>query len=316
MAVLAMTMAVAGLFAVVAAAAIAGLEPASASTPTALAGQVIPADYLAWYRQAAAGCPGLDWTVLAAVGTVESGNGTNNGPSAAGAVGPMQFLPATFAAYDHPVPADADPTPVPPGSQPPSPWNPVDAIWAAARLLCADGAATNVHDALVAYNCGNPGPACQAASAGYATAVTALAARLGAAGTLASSAGQRVADYARSQLGVAYRWGGETPGAGFDCSGLAQWAWAQVGVALPRVAQAQYDAGPPVPPGDPLAPGDLVFFGAGPNTVGHVGIYLGDGRMVDAPHTGAAVRVDGFDPHPGTPWGTERYLGATRPGSR
>jgi cell wall-associated NlpC family hydrolase len=109
-----------------------------------------------------------------------------------------------------------------------------------------------------------------------------------------------------SQLGTPYLWGGDSP-AGFDCSGLVQWAYARAGVALPRVAQAQYDAGPAVPAETSLLPGDLVFFGDGPRSVTHVGLYLGDGRFVDAPHTGAVVRVDvlaGFTP---------RFVGATRP---
>jgi cell wall-associated NlpC family hydrolase len=310
---LAACVALAGLIGVVAGFAIDQLEVAQPAAATPLASTLLPPGWLASYQQAAAGCPGLDWTILAAVGTVESGNGANNGPSPAGAVGPMQFLPATFAAYDHPVPADSEPTPVPPGAQPPTPWDPVDAIWAAARLLCSVGVATSPHDALIAYNCGNPRLACQAASAGYATTVLGLAARLGVGGLGPTSPGAQVVTYAQSQLGVPYRWGGETPGIAFDCSGLAQWAWAQVGVVLPRNGQLQYDAGPHVPPAQPLEAGDLVFFGAAPTQIGHVGIYLGDNRMIDAPHSGAVVRVDGFDPTPGARWGGDLYIGATRP---
>jgi cell wall-associated NlpC family hydrolase len=305
--------ALAGLIGVVAGFALDQVEVAGPADASPLATTILPPGWLAWYEQAAAGCPGLDWTILAAVGTVESGNGANNGPSPAGALGPMQFLPATFAAYDHPVPADADPTPVPPGAEPPSPWDPVDAIWAAARLLCSLGVATSPHDALITYNCGNPGPACQAASAGYAATVLALAARLGLGGQGPTSPGAQVVAYAQTQLGVPYRWGGEAAGVAFDCSGLAQWAWAQVGVVLPRNGQAQYDAGPQAPPGQALQPGDLIFFGPGPSEIDHVGIYAGGGRMIDAPHTGAAVRLDTFDPTPGAPWGSDLYVGATRP---
>jgi hypothetical protein len=98
----------------------------------------IPSAMLARYRAAAATCAGLPWTVLAAIGTVESDNGRSNlpgvhsGANEAGAEGPMQFEPATFAMYDQPVP--------PGGVIPPSPYDPVDAVFAAARLLCADGA--------------------------------------------------------------------------------------------------------------------------------------------------------------------------------
>jgi len=105
----------------------------------------IPAGYERAYRAAATTCPGLDWTLLAAVGQVESGHGRNNGPSSAGAIGPMQFMPATFAAYA----VDGD------GDQVTDPWNPADAIPTAARYLCASGAGRGVqgvHDALLTYN--------------------------------------------------------------------------------------------------------------------------------------------------------------------
>lgn len=107
---------------------------------------------LTLYRQASATCPGLPFAVLAAVGTVESSNGTSQlpgvhaGTNPAGAEGPMQFLPATFTEYDLPVP--------PGGTVPPSPYDTVDAVYAAARMLCADGAAGGVDlaGALFAYN--------------------------------------------------------------------------------------------------------------------------------------------------------------------
>ncbi len=111
--------------------------------------------------------------------------------------------------------------------------------------------------------------------------------------------------FAAGQLGVPYLWGGSGPG-GFDCSGLTQAAYAQAGRSLPRTAQEQYDAGPPVPTGSAVAPGDLLFFGGGPGAVDHVGIYVGAGEMIDAPHTGSTVRIeDGAWPD---------LVGATRPG--
>ncbi|WP_049795857.1 C40 family peptidase [Frankia sp. EAN1pec] len=118
-------------------------------------------------------------------------------------------------------------------------------------------------------------------------------------------------------MGVPYVWGGETPGVGFDCSGLTQAAFEVAGIGLPRVAQGQFDAGPRLPAGAGLRPGDLVFFGGGPADVTHVGLYLGvrDGRpvMVDAPHRGAVVRVEAFPTVVGAAWGADIYLGATRP---
>lgn len=123
--------------------------------------------------------------------------------------------------------------------------------------------------------------------------------------------------YALGQLGTPYVWGGEAPGVGFDCSGLVQAAFGAAGVHLPRVAQAQFDAGPGVPAGAPLIRGDLVFFGSGPGAVSHVGIYLsGSGpaaSMVDAPHSGAVVRIEAFSAVVGARWGTDLYVGATRP---
>ena len=128
------------------------------------------------------------------------------------------------------------------------------------------------------------------------------------------SPGQVALDYALAQLGTPYRWGGETPGAGFDCSGLAQAAWAAAGVMLPRVAQDQFDAGPRVPVGEALEPGDLVFFGSPSDGVTHVGLVVDPrGLMVDAPHTGAEVRVEPFPATVGATWGSDLYLGATAP---
>ncbi|MHB8449197.1 MAG: C40 family peptidase [Mycobacteriales bacterium] len=285
------------------------------TTPSPLAVAAIPPAMLTRYVAAAGGCPGLDWTVLAAVGAVESDHGQSTAPgvasgaNSAGAEGPMQFLAATFAAYDHPVPADPVPTP-PTGAAPPSPYDATDAIYAAARYLCSLGVASDPADALVAYNCGNPGPACQAASAGYAAQVLATAAAYTALGpaTGAGVGAGVAAAAALSALGTPYVWGGASP-AGFDCSGLAQWAYARAGIALPRTAQAQYDAGPALPAGQAPAPGDLVFFGAGVGEVSHVGIVVGPGVMIDAPHPGALVRLDpitGFTP---------AYLGATDPGA-
>jgi cell wall-associated NlpC family hydrolase len=92
---------------------------------------------------------------------------------------------------------------------------------------------------------------------------------------------------AESQIGVPYVWGGASP-SGFDCSGLVMWAWAQAGVGLPHNAQAQYDVTAHISQSD-LQPGDLVFFGSSSGSIEHVGIYVGGGTMVHAPHTGASV---------------------------
>jgi cell wall-associated NlpC family hydrolase len=261
------------------------------ATPSATATTQIPPAMLALYQEAAATCPGLPWTVLAAIGTVESDNGqstlpgVHSGANAAGAEGPMQELSATFAEYDQPVP--------PGGANPPSPYDPTDAVYAAARDLCANGAANgaNLTGAVFAYN----------HSQSYVAEVLDLAQSYGATETqtvAAGTAGAVALDWALAQVGTPYRWGGETPGVGFDCSGLVQAAYAAADVTLPRTAQEQYDATTKLGPGDPIEPGDLVFFGSGPNAIEHVGIVVRPGVMVDAPHTGADVRVESYDGWP------------------
>jgi cell wall-associated NlpC family hydrolase len=267
-------------------------------TTTTAATTDIPPAYLRLYQADAALCPGLGWPVLAGVGKVESDHGrAATLVSDTGAAGPMQVEPGTWAGYG--VDADRD------GRA--DPFDAADAVATAALYLCRLGADHDVRDALIAYNCGNSGPACQAMSAGYASLVLRWAGRYavtssGRSGTLGAVAVRA----ALSQLGTPYLWGGGSP-AGFDCSGLSQWSYARAGLSLPRTAQQQYDAGPAVPAGSGLTPGDLVFFGTGPTGVDHVGIYMGNGRMVDAPHTGATVRIDpvaGFTP---------AYVGATAP---
>jgi hypothetical protein len=91
--------------------------------------------------------------------------------------------------------------------------------------------------------------------------------------------------YASLELGKPYVWGDEGPNT-FDCSGLMQWVYAHVGIKLPRTAAQQQRYVTPVQ-GNPL-PGDLIFWG---NPAHHVALYLGNGRMISAPHTGATVRI-------------------------
>jgi cell wall-associated NlpC family hydrolase len=92
------------------------------------------------------------------------------------------------------------------------------------------------------------------------------------------------ASIALHYLGVPYVYGGASP-SGFDCSGLVMYVYAQLGISLPHYTVAQWNATQPISSPEP---GDLVFF----NGLGHVGIYIGGGRFVDAPHTGSVVRID------------------------
>ena len=99
----------------------------------------------------------------------------------------------------------------------------------------------------------------------------------------------RLLAVASSQMGRNYAPGGTTP-AGFDCSGFTSWAYAKAGQSLPRTSGGQYLAGRPVPAGS-LRPGDLVFFGHG-GKVGHVGIYLSQGRFIHSSQGSGQVGVD------------------------
>jgi len=98
---------------------------------------------------------------------------------------------------------------------------------------------------------------------------------------------QTVLDAAQSQLGVPYHWGASSPGSGFDCSGLVLYAYSKIGVSLPHSSRAQRAMTQRIS-ADALQPGDLVFYG---NPVHHVGIYIGSGQIVHAPHTGDVVKV-------------------------
>jgi cell wall-associated NlpC family hydrolase len=111
--------------------------------------------------------------------------------------------------------------------------------------------------------------------------------------------------WALAQLGDPYQWGATGPDT-FDCSGLTSSAYRAAGVGIPRVSRAQWGAGPHVAVAN-LLPGDLVFYAdvpSNPATIHHVGMYIGNGLMVHAPHTGDVVRVASI-------W-RESYAGATR----
>ena len=113
-----------------------------------------------------------------------------------------------------------------------------------------------------------------------------------------------VVGIAMQYLGVPYVWGGASP-SGFDCSGLVMYVYAQVGISLPHNTVAQWDYPNAVSvPRSELQPGDLVFFAG----LGHVGIYVGNGQFIHAPHTGDVVRIDSL----GEGWYSSEYVGAKR----
>ena len=153
-----------------------------------------------------------------------------------------------------------------------------------------------------------PAFALEASVAGIATLVAAIFAAFATAGTASAVAatmtspvpeermreqpepaptpGERVARIAVRAVGVPYRWGGESPASGFDCSGLVRWAYGQIGIELPHNSYALYQEGRSVSRAQ-MKPGDVLFF----EGLGHVGLYLGHGRMVHAPQTGRDVEV-------------------------
>ncbi|GGS53761.1 C40 family peptidase [Actinokineospora fastidiosa] len=272
----------------------------------------IPPEYCLLYLTAAPHCPGLDWTVLAAIGKVETDHGrlkapgVTEGENYAGAGGPMQFLAPTFNAVisAHRIPSG--------GANPPSRYNPHDAIHAATFLLCDEGVRRgDLRAAIFAYNHADwyvDKVLDQAAE--YAEAA-ATSIGTGDCDTIQAPNATTLAaiNYACGQRGLPYVWGGNGPDgghAGFDCSGLTTAAYASAGVSLPRTAQTQFNAGPRVPAGQPLLPGDLVFYGT-PDKIHHVGLYLGDGKMINAPDFGQPVQIDNHR------YTGDDYAGATRP---
>ena len=114
--------------------------------------------------------------------------------------------------------------------------------------------------------------------------------------------GNRVVAYARHFVGIRYSWGGATPRSGFDCSGLVRFVYGHFGIPLPHSSWGDLTRGHRVPRRR-LRPGDLVFFSG----ASHVGIYVGSGRFIDAPHTGAVVRISTMHG-----WYGASYYGARR----
>jgi len=355
--------------------------------------------------QAAGSTYGIPWEVLAAINKVESDFGRNLGPSSAGAVGWMQFMPSTWARWG----IDAN------GDGVADPDNPTDAIFSAARYLAGCGGQFDIARAVYCYNHASwyvnevmrlaavysrgggsdfssaatlfssgarLGPQMNkvrgqiAASKTQVAAIRAAARKLGRAerrflriaatahllsdqlqarkravllgvrrsaldaraarlservssataqlarlreeastGQLLSApmyggfapAGQAggVVSIAMQYLGIPYKWAGASPMTGFDCSGLVQYVFAQLGVLLPHNTVAQWNSPDAVSvPRNQLQPGDLVFFAG----LDHVGIYIGNGNYIDAPHTGAFVRIDSLN----GAWERANYDGAKR----
>ncbi|GAA3663471.1 hypothetical protein GCM10022224_029310 [Nonomuraea antimicrobica] len=160
-------------------------------------------------------------------------------------------------------------------------------------------------------------PTAQATTTSDSAGTAAPAATTAGASKTATAARQRAAKVARQQakarkavaaakdqIGDPYRYGGTGPGS-FDCSGLVLFAWKKAGVKLPRVASSQFARIRNKISWRNLKPGDLLFFSG----LGHVGMYVGKGKMIHSPRTGERVRIDKLDG-----WRKSSFVGAVRPG--
>jgi cell wall-associated NlpC family hydrolase len=117
-----------------------------------------------------------------------------------------------------------------------------------------------------------------------------------------STFGVRIVAYAKRFRGIRYVYGGTSPRSGFDCSGFVRFVYAHFGITLPHSSYGDFDRGRRVSRSS-LRPGDLVFF----DGVGHVGIYVGNGRFIHAPHSGTRVRIEQL-----AGWYGSRFVGARR----
>lgn len=283
------------------------------------AGIAVPGEYQVLIRRAVqqAGCPQLTEGVLAAQIKQESGF-SPTARSPVGAMGIAQFMPGTWPGWGR----DEN------GNGVASPWEPEDAIPAAARFDCGIAKAVAglpgdpAELMLAGYNAG-PGAVLQYRGVppyqetqkyvqvilnlarSWSEAPVVLGAGTGPAPDPDSDKVERTGDarvdgavaWAVAQVGSWYQWGGSCtdpfgpPAGRCDCSSLMQQAYASVGVALPRVAADQSKVGAPVDPAD-VRPGDLVAIAGALGTrtrPGHIGMYVGRGWIVNSPYTGARV---------------------------
>jgi cell wall-associated NlpC family hydrolase len=284
----------------------------------------IPANFLYWYKRVGQQY-GVPWTILAGIGTVESDNGqttlpgVHSGSNAFGAAGPMQIGiggaagDAWGGAAIHPasqvvsgVATDED------GDGIASVYDPADAIAGAARYLLEFGVQADPAAAIFAYNHLQSYVqsvlmyAGRYAGGNFAVASAQMPSDSSAAGCAQAAGGvpaaqaptQAVAtaiSFAEQQLGKPYLWGGTGPDA-FDCSGLVMMAYRAAGINIARTSQQQWATEQQVPASQ-VQPGDLVFFAGADGTTtspGHVGLVIGNGKMIEAYATGFPLRVASY----------------------
>jgi cell wall-associated NlpC family hydrolase len=304
--------------------------------------RAIPANYLKWYQKVGQQY-GVPWPILAGIGTVESDNGqttlpgVNSGSNAFGAAGPMQIGIGGAAGNVwgglpiHPgnevvngVATDED------GGPDASVYDPADAIAGAAKYLLEFDVQTNPSAAIFAYNhlqsyvesvlyyaSAYAGGNYTVVSATLPSSSTAAGCTMSAGGVPAiNSPNEAVATaiaYAEEQLGKPYLFGATGPDA-FDCSGLVMMAYRAAGVDIARTSQQQWATEPQVPASQ-VEPGDLVFFAGSdgtPTSPGHVGLVIGNGKMIEAYATGFPIRVSTYGVPSSAP-GDQTVVGFTRP---
>lgn len=262
----------------------------------------VPAEYVAVVTRAGSICPEITPQLIAAQIEAESNWKADAAGGGAGAEGIAQFLPSTWAA----VGKDGD------GDGIADIWNPIDAIWTQGNYMCGQVDAVKrllktssisgsvVQLALAAYNAGlgqverYGGVPPFAETQVYITKILLSTAKYSATGSnIAVSGIQGTAiAAAKSQLGVPYEWGWSIPGQGFDCSGLMLYAYGRAGVTLPRQASEQAAATTHIPRAQ-AQPGDLVFWSTNSAVSGvfHVAMYIGGGKIIEAPMPGSTVRI-------------------------
>lgn len=298
-------------------------------------GNGVPPQYMAYYRAAEAKY-GVPWHTLAAIHFVETTFSTHPSmTSHVGAIGHVQFMPRTWVGWSYKggqVTALGDIQGIPMevltnpaiikkhggygvdanGDGKADPWDIEDAIFSAANYLQKNGYSTSPRTAVWHYN----------HDYSYVDKVLGLSEQYKNAATYKPTPGGGVEfgsnfngpeavkiaiNEAYKYLGYPYKWGGATPQTSFDCSGIVQWSYKKAGINLPRVSRDQYKATQKISPSEAKA-GDLVFFVGhkGSSYITHVGLYIGNGKMLSAQNAGLVVtNVEGWN-------GGGKFYGYTR----